>query len=120
MGESFGEKLGKEIAQAIAMNKDVQQAVIGGAVTAGTAVVSGATAVGSAVATGVSVAASIPGGPAAVGAAAADITSYFAFILRVVQELLGHVNLTTTSIYTHITNDRINDIYLHTHPRTKK
>lgn len=37
--------------------------------------------------TGISVAASIPGGPAAVGAAAADITSYFAFILRAVQEL---------------------------------
>lgn len=40
--------------------------------------------------------------------------------LKSVQELLGHVNLTTTSIYTHITNDRIKDIYLHTHPRTKK
>lgn len=40
--------------------------------------------------------------------------------LKTVQELLGHVNLSTTSIYTHITNDRIKDIYLHTHPRTKK
>lgn len=37
--------------------------------------------------TGISMAASIPGGAAAVGAAAADITSYFAFILRTVQEL---------------------------------
>ncbi|MDD7520580.1 MAG: hypothetical protein PUK26_00620 [Lachnoclostridium sp.] len=37
--------------------------------------------------TGISVAASLPGGAAAVGAAAADITSYFAFILRTVQEL---------------------------------
>ncbi len=37
--------------------------------------------------TGLSVAASLPGGAAAVGAAMADITSYFAFILRVVQEL---------------------------------
>lgn len=37
--------------------------------------------------TGISVAASLPGGVAAVGAAAADITSYFAFILRTVQEL---------------------------------
>lgn len=37
--------------------------------------------------TGLSIAASIPGGVAAVGAAAADITSYFAFILRTVQEL---------------------------------
>lgn len=37
--------------------------------------------------TTISVAASIPGGVAAVGAAAVDITSYFAFVLRVVQEL---------------------------------
>ena len=37
--------------------------------------------------TGISMAASIPGGAAAVGAAAADITYYFAFILRTVQEL---------------------------------
>lgn len=37
--------------------------------------------------TGISMAASIPGGAAAVGAAAAHITSYFAFILRTVQEL---------------------------------
>lgn len=37
--------------------------------------------------TGISVAASLLGGAAAVGAAVADITSYFAFILRTVQEL---------------------------------
>lgn len=37
--------------------------------------------------TAFSFAASLPGGAAAVGAAAADITSYFAFILRAVQEL---------------------------------
>lgn len=37
--------------------------------------------------TSISVVASLPGGAAAVGAAAADITSYFAFILRTVQEL---------------------------------
>jgi hypothetical protein len=37
--------------------------------------------------TSLSVAASLPGGAAAVGAAAADLTSYFAFILRAVQEL---------------------------------
>ena len=40
--------------------------------------------------------------------------------LKSVQELLGHVNLSTTSIYTHITSDRIKDIYLHAHPRGKK
>lgn len=37
--------------------------------------------------TSLSVAASIPGGAAAIGAAAADITSYFAFVVRIVQEL---------------------------------
>ena len=37
--------------------------------------------------TGLSVAASLPGGAAAVGAAAVDITSYFVFIFRVVQQL---------------------------------
>ncbi|MCD8012275.1 MAG: hypothetical protein LUG99_03730 [Lachnospiraceae bacterium] len=37
--------------------------------------------------TTISVAASVPGGAAAVGAVAADITSYFAFVLRTVQEL---------------------------------
>ncbi len=37
--------------------------------------------------TGISFVASLPGGAAAVGAVAADITSYFAFILRTVQEL---------------------------------
>lgn len=37
--------------------------------------------------TGVSIVASLPGGAAAVGAAAADITLYFTFILRVVQKL---------------------------------
>lgn len=37
-----------------------------------------------------------------------------------VQELLGHESLTATSIYTHVTNDRLKDVYFRTHPRAKK
>lgn len=37
-----------------------------------------------------------------------------------VQELLGHESLSATNIYTHVTNDRIKDVYLRSHPRARK
>lgn len=37
--------------------------------------------------------------------------------LRTVQELLGHVNISTTQIYTHVTKNKIREIYNLTHPR---
>ncbi len=39
--------------------------------------------------------------------------------IKTVQELLGHESLSTTEIYTHVTSERIKEVYLKTHPRER-
>lgn len=40
--------------------------------------------------------------------------------LRVIGEMLGHANLSTTGIYTHVNNQKLKENYLQFHPRDKK
>ncbi len=40
--------------------------------------------------------------------------------IRSVQELLGHESLNTTEVYTHVSNERLRNVYLKCHPNKKR
>jgi integrase/recombinase XerC len=37
--------------------------------------------------------------------------------MEAIRQLLGHASLSTTEIYTHVTRERLKEVYRHAHPR---
>ena len=40
--------------------------------------------------------------------------------IEAIRELLGHADLATTEVYTHVTREHLKEVYKHAHPRSRK